>query len=449
MDRNIRFSGGVHPKGNKNTHFNPTIRLDNFKTIRLPMSMHIGPPCTCIVKPGDLVKVGQLIGAAEHPMSVPIHSSVSGVVKFVRREVAADGRSVDVVEIESDLKYTWHESVKPPEVTDRESFINAVRSAGLVGLGGAAFPTHVKLSPPAGKEPKLLIVNAAECEPYITADFRQCMEHPSEIIDGILLVMKYLDIPEAIIAVENNKPEAANLLEREIKVQCVDDKCAEGISVSRLRTIYPTGAEKMMIYTLTGKAVPSGGLPHDIGVLVLNVSTVRFIYKYLETGMPLVRKRLTLDGSALKRPGNVNVPIGAVIKDVVEEAGGTMEEPAKVLMGGPMMGVAVDRPDTTIIKQNNAIIVFGKKEAAIPPETQCIHCARCVNACPMRLMPTNLDIMARNKDVEGLEQYHIMDCIECGCCSYVCPAKRYLVQSIRNGKSDLRTYKARMKEAAQ
>lgn len=449
MERYKRFAGGVHPKGNKNTHFNPTVRLDNFKTIRLPMSMHIGPPCTCLVKPGDTVLVGQLIGQAEQPMSVPVHSSASGVVKAVRKEVAATGRSVEVVEIESDLKYTWHESVKPPVVTDRKSFVEAIRNSGLVGLGGAAFPTHVKLSPPPGKDPKVLIVNAAECEPYITADFRQCMEHPDEIVEGILLVMKYLEIPEAIIAVEMNKPEAANLLEREIKVRRVDDSRAAGISVARLRTIYPTGSEKMLIYVLTGKAVPSGGLPHDVGALVLNVSTVRFIAKYIATGMPLVRKRLTLDGSALKRPGNVNVPIGALIPDVIAEAGGTLEEPAKIIMGGTMMGVAVDRPDTTIIKHNNAIIVFGKKEAAIPPETQCIHCARCVNACPMRLMPTNLDIMARNKDVEGLEQYHVNDCIECGCCSYVCPAKRYLVQSIRNGKADLRAYQAKMKEAAQ
>jgi electron transport complex protein RnfC len=440
MARVKHFFGGVHPKGNKNTDYYPTTRLDNFKTIRIPMSMHIGAPCTCLVKPGDQVLVGQLIGAADQPMSVPIHSSVSGVVTAVRKEVASTGRAVEVVEIESDLKYTRHESVKPPIVTDRKSFIDAIRSSGLVGLGGAAFPTYVKLTPPPGKEPEVLIVNAAECEPYITADFRQCMEHPHEIIDGILEVMKYLDIPKAIIGIEMNKPEAANLLEKEIQVRKLAMPQIDSISVARLRTIFPTGSERMLVYILTGRPIPTGGLPHDVGALVLNVSTVRFIAKYLKTGMPLVRKRLTLDGSALKKPGNVNVPIGAVIPDVIEESGGTLEEPCKIIMGGTMMGVAVDRTDTAIIKHNNAILVFGKKEAAIPLETQCIRCARCVSSCPMQLMPTVLDNMSRNKDIDGLMSYHINDCIECGCCSYVCPAKRYLVQSIRNGKADVRTY---------
>ena len=446
MTRYKRFSGGVHPKGNKNTHFNPTVRLDDFKTIRIPMSMHIGAPCTCLVKAGDKVAVGQLIGAAEKFMSAPIHSSVSGIVKSVRKEVASDGRSVEVVEIESDGQYTRHESVKPPVVTDRKSFIEAVRESGLVGLGGAAFPTHVKLSPPPGKEPQVLIVNAAECEPYISADFRQCMEHPDEIVDGVLTVLKYLDIPKAIIALEDNKPEAVDLLEKEVSKRLSSNPLAAQVSIARLPTIFPTGAEKTLIYILTGTPVPSGGLPHDVGVLVLNVSTVRFIEKYMKTGMPLVRKRITLDGSALRKAGNFNVPVGAMIPDIIEAVGGTYDEPGKVIMGGPMMGVAMDRPDMSIIKNNNAIIVLSKKDAAIPQETQCIRCARCVNACPMRLMPTILDTMARNKDIEGLLEYHVNDCIECGCCTFVCPAKRYLVQSIRSGKADVRTFKA--KEAA-
>ncbi len=445
MARYNRFSGGVHPKGNKNTHFNPTIRLDDFKTIKIPMSMHIGAPCTCLVKAGDKVAVGQLIGAAEKFMSAPIHSSVSGVVKSVRKEVASDGRTMEVVEIESDGQYTWHESVKPPVVTDRKSFVAAIRDSGLVGLGGAAFPTHVKLSPPPGKEPRLLIVNAAECEPYISADFRQCMEHPDEIVDGVLTVLKYLDIPRAIIALEDNKPQAIELLQKEL------DKhrqagTADNVTIASLPTIFPTGAEKTLIYILTGTPVPSGGLPHDVGVLVLNVSTVRFIEKYLKTGMPLVRKRITLDGSALRKVGNFNVPVGAMIPDVIDAVGGTYEEPGKVIMGGPMMGVAMDRNDISIIKHNNAIIVLSKKDAAIPPETQCIRCARCVNVCPMRLMPTVLDTMARNKDIDGLLEYHVNDCIECGSCTYVCPAKRYLVQSIRSGKAEVRIFKA--KEAA-
>ncbi|MEA4887845.1 MAG: electron transport complex subunit RsxC [Clostridiaceae bacterium] len=432
------FSGGVHPRGNKNTHFYPTIRLDQFKTVRLPMSMHVGPPCTCIVGAGDPVLVGQIIGRADAPMAVPIHASVSGVVRSVHKEVASSGRAVEVVEIESDGQYTLHESVRPPQITDRASFIQAIRDSGLVGLGGAGFPTYMKMQPPQGKEPDTLIINAAECEPYITADFRQCAEHPDEIIDGIVQVMKYMDIPRALIGVEDNKPLAAEVLNYELVKLNLAANVKPNIKVISLKTIYPQGAEKMLIYALTKRAVPSGGLPHDVHVLMLNVSTVRFISKYLKTGMPLVRRRLTLDGSGLRVPCNVNVPIGALIPDVIEAAGGMAEEAGKVIMGGSMMGVALDRLDATVIKNNNAILVFGPKEAAIPQETQCIRCGRCVSSCPMRLMPTNLDVMARNKDIDGLLHYHVMDCIECGCCTYVCPAKRYLVQSIRNGKSDVR-----------
>ena len=446
MFKLTKFSGGVHPRGNKNTHFYPTARLDEFKTIRIPMSMHLGPPCTCIVKVDDLVQVGQMIGRADAVMAVPIHSSVSGIVKSVHREVASSGRGMDVVEIESDGLYTVHESIRPPVVTDKASFVQALRESGLVGLGGAGFPTYMKMQPPEGKEPNMLVINAAECEPYITADFRQCAEHPDEIIAGIMEVMKYMNIPHALIGVEDNKPLAAEVLEHELLNVRLSSNQKPDIKVVRLKTIYPQGAEKMLIYSLTGRKVPSGGLPHDVHVLVLNVSTTRFIALYLKTGMPLVRSRITIDGSAIRFPCNVNVPIGATIPDVIEASGGLLEDAGKVIMGGSMMGVALDRIEATVIKHNNAILVFSEKEAAIPSETQCIRCSRCVTACPMKLMPTNLDLMARNKDVEGLRQYHAMDCIECGCCTYVCPAKRYLVQSLRNGKTYVRA--AQAKEAA-
>lgn len=437
------FSGGVHPRGNKNTHFYPTVRLDAFKTVRIPMSMHVGPPCTCIVKVGDTVQIGQMIGRADATLAVPIHASVSGTVKSVHKEVASSGRSVEVVVIESDGLNTIHESVKPPLVTDRASFIQALRDSGLVGLGGAGFPTYMKMQPPPGKEPDLLVINAAECEPYITSDFRQCAEHPDEIIDGIIQVMHYMDIPRAIVGTEDNKPLAAEVLNFELMKLRLAANLKPNISVVRMRTVYPQGAEKMLIYTLCKRVVPAGGLPHDVHVMVLNVSTVRFIAKYLKTGMPLVRRRLTLDGSAMRVSCNVNVPIGAPIPDVIEAAGGLSADAGKVIMGGSMMGVAIDRLEASIIKQNNAILVFDNNEAAIPQETQCIRCARCVSVCPLLLMPTTLDIMARNKDVEGLVKYHVMDCIECGCCTYVCPAKRYLVQSIRNGKTYVRAAQAK------
>ena len=447
MFRLGQFSGGVHPKGNKNTHFYPTKRLDGFKTIRIPMSMHIGPPCNCIVKPGDVVCVGQVIGEPQAAMAVPIHSSVSGVVRSVHKEVASNGVSVVVVEIESDGENRVHPDITAPVVSSREDFTEAIRQSGLVGLGGAGFPTYMKFNPPRGKEPDILVINAAECEPYITADFRQCAEHPDEIIDGVLKVMQFLNIPEACIGIEKNKPLAADVLQYELVKLDLAANIKPNIKIKRLRTIYPQGAEKMLIYSLTGRKVPTGGLPHDVNVLVLNVSTVRFISKYLATGMPLIRKRLTLDGSAIRVPCNVNVPIGAPIPDVVNAAGGLTKEAEngkiKVIMGGSMMGVALDRLEATVIKHNNAILVFSEDEAAIPEETQCIRCSKCVTACPMSLMPTTLDIMARNKDIDGLNKYHVMDCIECGCCTYVCPAKRYLVQSIRNGKTYVRQAKAK------
>jgi electron transport complex protein RnfC len=441
--RFAHFSGGVHPRGNKNTHFYPTVRLDDFKTIRIPMSMHIGPPCTPTVKPGDFVKVGQLIGEASGPMAVPIHSSVSGTVKSIHKAVAAGGRSVEVIEIESDGLYTRHEAIAPPQVTDKESFIQALRDSGLVGLGGAGFPTHMKLKIPEGKTADYLVINAAECEPYITADFRQCAEHPDEIIDGIMQVMHYIGIPKALVGVEDNKPLAAEVLRNELTKLELRQNLKPDISIQLLKTLYPQGAEKMLIYSMTGREVPSGGLPIDAGCVVLNVSTVRFISKYLKTGMPLVRKRITLDGSGLKMPCNVNVPIGAMIPEVIAHAGGNAEDAGKIIMGGSMMGVAIDKADASIIKHNNAILVFDKNEAEIPQETQCIRCGRCIEACPMHLMPTQLDIASRNKDLEELDTFHIMDCIECGCCTYVCPAKRYLVQSIRSGKNHVRQAKAK------
>lgn len=441
---NHPFSGGVHPKGNKNTHDFPSIRLDDFSSVEILLQQHVGPPCVCVVKKGDHVDVGQLLGRADHPMSVPVHASVSGEVTDVSFVISATGTPVEAVTIMSDRKFTVDPSCVQPSIASREDFIKMVRSAGLVGLGGATFPVHIKLSPPKGSEPDVLLVNAAECEPYITSDYRQICEHPDEIIDGIIAVMKWIAIPRAVIGVENNKPLAAGILEHEINKRRLDTKVDPNITVKSLKTIYPQGAEKMLIYALTGRKVPPGKLPHDVKALVMNVGTLRFIGKYMKNGIPLVRKRITLDGSALNTPGNVNVPVGARIPDVIAASGGTKEEPSKIIMGGAMMGFALDRIDCGIIKANNAILVFGSKEAKVPPESPCIHCGRCVDVCPMNLMPTGIDQATRRQDTESLEQFYVMDCIECGCCTYSCPAKRYLTQSIRNGKTLVRCERTRV-----
>ena len=447
MFKPMRFSGGTHPRSRKNTHTCQTVLLDNFATIRIPMIMHNGPPSTCLVKAGESVEIGQLIGRADSAMAVPIHASVSGKVRAVAEEVASSGQLMTVVTIDNDGLKTVHASVVQPRVETREEFVQSIRDSGLVGLGGAGFPTYLKLKPPAGKEPDTLVINAAECEPYVTSDNRLCIENPAAIIEGIELVMKFMDIPLARIGIEDNKPEAIASLRVALDGRRPDQPAIELVP---LHTRYPQGAEKMLIYALTGREIPCGGLPHDVRVMVLNAGTAAYIAAYMRTGMPLIRRTVTLDGGIVKNPGNYDVPTGTPIADLVEAAGGYNGEPGKVIMGGPMMGVAVDRTSASILKINNAILMFDKDDAKIPDETACIRCARCVMSCPMRLMPTALDSLSREHDIEGLKEFSVMDCIECGCCSYICPAKRYLVQSIRNGKAAYRAALAaeKAKEAA-
>lgn len=439
----LAFRGGVHPRHNKNTDVLPSIRLTDFSEVDIPLHQQIGPPCTCVVSPGDYVRVGQVIARSEHPMAVPIHSSVSGTVKEIHHVVSEIGEPIEAVRIESDGKFVDDPSVAPPVIESREDFIAAVRASGLVGLGGAAFPTHIKLNPPADKKPQFLLINAAECEPYITSDYRMICENPDQIIDGILAVMKWIDIPRAIIGYEDNKPLVSRIFEHELEKRIFKTGECHDIRVHKMKTVYPQGAEKMFIYALTGRKVPPGKLPHDVHVTVLNVSTVRQIGLYLRTGMPLVRRRITLDGSALNIHGNFNVPIGARVRDIIESAGGLREDPTKVIMGGPMMGVALDSMDCGLIKANNAILVFGSKETRVPPESACIRCARCVMACPMLLQPAGIDQASRRKDIEMLTHFRVMDCIECGSCTYSCPAKRFINQSITDGKKLIRAEKER------
>ncbi|MCK5759463.1 MAG: electron transport complex subunit RsxC [Clostridiales bacterium] len=391
------------------------------------MLHHIGAPCTPTVKKGDEVMVGTLIGDSGAFVSAPIHSSVSGTVMDVKKRLYANGSNVDSIIIKSDGLQTVDPGIKPPEVNTKEDFLKAVRASGLVGLGGAGFPAHVKLNPPKNKKIDYLLINAAECEPYITSDYRETIENSWNVISGINVVMDFLEIENVIIGVEDNKPTTIKILN---DIADTDKK----ITAVSLKSIYPQGAEKMLIYALTGRIVPAGGLPMDVGVIVMNVTSVSFIAKYLKTGMPLVKKRLTVDGAVIKEPSNVEVLIGTYIKDLVDFCGGFTEEPYKVLMGGPMMGLAQYTVDTPVLKQNNAILAFNKKQSMLPEQTACIRCGNCVRACPMSLMPQQLDVFSEAQDVEELQKYNIISCIECGSCSYVCPAKRHLVQSIKKGK---------------
>lgn len=416
--KNLR---GIFVKHLKNTAEEKTVSMPVPSTVTIPMSMHIGAPCEPLVKMGDLVKVGQKIGESNAPFSAPIHASVSGKVKQVTEFRNALGMVSKAVVIEADGEQAISEDIKVPVINSREDFINAVKESGVVGLGGAGFPTHIKLNPKNLDQIDTLVINAAECEPYITSDYRECMESPEDIIEGINVVKKWLNIKNAYIGIESNKPASIKLLGE------LSEK-HEGIDVVELKAQYPQGAEKVIIYSTTGRIVNDGQLPADAGVVVLNVTTVSFIAKYLKTGMPLVSKRLTIDGTGANKGMNVIVPLGTAIKDVFEFCGGLKADCKKILMGGPMMGIAVPDLDQPIVKNNNAIIALNEKDATPAEETDCIRCGKCVYACPLNLMPAALEKAYDARNAESLVANDVNLCMNCGCCSYVCPAKRNLAQ---------------------
>ena len=392
------------------------------ETVCISMSQHIGAPCKHLVAKGDYVKVGQPIGDTDAFVSAPIHSSVSGTVKEISSIRSVTGGQDQIIVIESDGKQDVWEEVKPPVINDMKDFIAAVRASGVVGLGGAAFPTHIKLTPKNLEEVDTLIVNAAECEPFITSDHRLMLENTQFIIDGILAVMKYLNLKTAHIGVEENKPDAIEKLRKEIG----DRGYSDDIKVDVLRARYPQGAERVMVYEITGKTLKAGMLPAEVGVILSNVTTIAFIGQYLKTGRPLTTKGITVDGNAVKEPKNIIVPIGTRIADVVQACGGYKAEPKKILMGGPMMGRAVYSDEFPIIKNNNAILVFDGPQALISEETGCIKCGRCHSACPFDLLPVSIADAYEDKNDERLDALQVMQCMECGSCSYICPARRPL-----------------------
>ena len=410
------------------------------KEVLLPMSQHLGAPATPVVKVGDEVKVGQLIAEANGFVSSPIYSSVSGKVTKIEPFTTTAGAEVSAVRIESDGLMTVCEDITAPEVTDLDSFLAAIRKSGVVGLGGAGFPTSAKLNAAKNGSIHTVVINGAECEPHLTSDTRTMLDDSKYVYEGITLLDKYVGTVEKFyIAIEKNKPQCIEELARVFQDN-------PKVTVSTLPSLYPQGAERVAVYNTTGIVVPEGKFPTDVGVLIMNVSTLAFIAKYVETGMPLVERCVTVDGSAVAEPKNLIVPIGTSVGDVIEAAGGLKEEAGKVLYGGPMMGNPASSLESPVLKTTGGLTVLTVKDATEPEATACIHCGKCVDACPMGLYPTNftkaLDITTTDDRMARLEELAITLCMECGCCSYVCPARRPLVQNNRLAKSSYRAYKA-------
>ena len=430
-----KVRGGVKVAHHKNTAELEVVRIPTPSKVVIPMQQHIGTPCEPVVKVGDEVAVGQLIGDSDKFVSAPIHASVSGTVTAIGDIKMPNGSVSKAVTIESDGEMRLWEGIKPPKVETREDLIKAVRDSGLVGLGGAGFPTHVKLNFPPDKNIDTLVVNAAECEPYITVDYRECMENSWDILSGVYALKELLGFKQVIIAAEDNKPEAFKVLD---KIADHDADIDDSVKLMVLESKYPQGAEKMMVQSATGRRVPPGKLPADVGCVVMNVASVAFISRYLKTGKPLVSRSLTVDGSAIAAPKNVRVPVGTDIGEIIDFCGGFKGEPCKILTGGPMMGLAIVGTDLPVLKQNNAILAFTADDAVLKPETDCIRCGRCVAACPMSLMPTNIVKAAKIKDVDALKRAGVTVCMECGSCAFACPAGKPLVQHMRLAKAILR-----------
>lgn len=402
------------------------------KKVFIPLVQHFGKPCeNILVKLNDVVKTGQAIATSQGGLFSPVHSSISGkVIAISDCPHPGLGRAKAVV-IESDGKdekfYDLNSDKNKIENYSADEIRSIVFNSGIVGMGGAGFPTHIKLKPL--KPIDTFILNGAECEPYLNSDFRLMLEHAEEIIQGAKIVLKTLGINNCVVAIEDNKPEAIELFKKQLP---------SGFRLKVLKSSYPQGGEKQLVQSILNREVPSGGLPFDVGVLVQNVGTVFAIYEALYKNKPLYERVVTLTGSCLENPGNLLVRIGTTVRDLVQECGGFRKEPAKVVFGGPMMGIAQFSLDVPVIKTTSGIVFFGKEELVVREDRVCCRCARCIDVCPARIMPAILSMAAEKERWDIAKDYDALDCIECGLCSYICPAKRDLVHLIKYAKSRIK-----------
>ena len=430
--------GGLHIPENKITAGCPIVDLPAPREAVVTFSQHIGAIAVCCVKVGDYVEKGQLIAKANGVVSANVHTPISGKVKSIGKWKTAFGYPCDTVTIVASEEDAAKDAAKIPVVrTDEEvaaltpdEIVTIVADAGVVGLGGAAFPTKVKLTPPNGVQPEVLIINGAECEPYLTNDHALMLAYADEMIEGIRYIMRATSVKRCVIGVENNKQDVIELLKT--KLANVDD-----IEVAALQTKYPQGGEKQLIKAITGREVASGALPISVGVIVQNVATAYSIYRAVRLNEPLISRIITVTGKNVKNPGNFHVYLGTSLKTVVEAAGGVPENTGKIIIGGPMMGRAIVSLDTPTIKGVSGLLFLDEKEARREEVQPCIRCAECVNACPMGLEPYLLMPLAENGELELLNEHAVRNCIECGCCSYTCPAHRPLLDFIRMGKTQV------------
>ncbi len=418
----------IHVDHHKGTALSETQVMPVPEKVYISMSQHIGRPCQPLVKKGDQVKVGQVIGDVDAPISAPIHSSVSGEVVSIEEARSALGSTDTYVVIKTDGEQTPAEGLTPPECSSLDDFIKAVRASGVVGLGGASFPTHVKLNPKNLDEVDTLIVNGAECEPFITSDHRNMLEFTDDIVSGIGLIMKYLELKKCYIGIEGNKPDAIAKISGAVSGM-------SGVEVKELRSTYPQGAERVLIYETAGKTLNAGELPASVGCILSNITTILVIGRYFRTGMPMVSRNITIAGDAVTNPGNIIVPIGTKYYDIVEFCGGYKNPPKKIIAGGPMMGKAQNSDGSVVVKNTGAVLFFDEAQARLMQESQCINCGRCYRACPVGLMPKEFAKAFRSGNAQRLKDLKVMECMNCGSCSYVCPAKLPLAFMNTLGKS--------------
>lgn len=443
LNPTLTFSHGIHPEEYKElTDHCKVERMPFVEDYILPLTQHLGAPNKPIVQKGNKVHRGQKIADASGFVSVALHSPVDGTVTGIGLAENPNGQMVQSIFIKADpfsMQQLTPSIPQPYEAMSVKEFIASVQDAGIVGLGGAAFPAHVKFAIPEGKTCRYIILNGCECEPFLTSDHRTMVEYPDEVIDGIRIVQHFLKAEKIFIGIEANKPDAIAILRKKAQHSGLP------IEVITLKVKYPQGAEKMLITAILDKEVPSGKLPLDVEALVNNVSSIAAISQWFRKGQPLIERVVTVTGTAVKRPTNVLVPLGTPMRNVVDLCGGITSNSARILLGGPMMGMVQKTLDIPVVKGTSGILILTTDEVKDLSQYNCIRCSRCLEACPMYLNPSLLGMLAKKGLWEEMEDNHVMDCFECGCCSYVCPSAIPLVQSFRVGKSIIREKKARQK----